>query len=257
MKARALLVLALVMSAGAFLPGQAPSTDWPQWRGPDRNGISKEKGLLQAWPAGGPSVVWTISGLGAGYGSVAIRGDRIFVQGSRGRQSFVDSLDRATGKTMWSRSLGPAGDNDRGSGPRGTPTLDADRLYVLTEAGQLACLRVADGTPVWQRHILNEFGGRNIQWLISESPLVDGDRVIVTPGGRGAGMVALDKMTGKTIWAAKELSDAAGYSSAVVAEVGGVRAYTTITAGAGVGVRASDGKLLWRYTPVANQTANI
>ena len=257
MKARLCLALALVMSLGVFMPGQTPSTDWPQWRGPDRNGISKEKGLLQAWPTGGPAVVWRISGLGAGYGSLAIRGNRVFVQGSRGRQSYVDSLDRATGKTVWSRSLGPAGDNDRGSGPRGTPTLDADRLYALSEAGQLACLRADDGTPIWQRQILTEFGGRNIQWLISESPLVDGDRVIVTPGGRGAGMVALDKMTGKTIWAAKELSDEAGYSSAVVAEVGGVRAYTTITAGAGVGVRASDGKVLWRYAPAANRTANI
>jgi outer membrane protein assembly factor BamB len=179
------------------------------------------------------------------------------VQGSRSRQSFVDGLDRATGKTVWSRSLGQAGDNDRGSGPRGTPTLDGDRLYALSEAGQLACLRIADGTVVWQRQILNEFGGRNIQWLISESPLVDGDRVIVTPGGRGASIVALDKMTGKTVWTTKELSDEAGYSSAVVAEVGGVRAYTTITADAGVGVRASDGKLMWRYTPAANQTANI
>jgi outer membrane protein assembly factor BamB len=251
------LALAFVAALGALVPAQTPSTDWPQWRGPNRDGISQEKGLLQAWPANGPAVVWSVKSLGAGYGSLAIRGDRVFVQGSRSRQSFVDGLDRATGKTVWSRSLGQAGDNDRGSGPRGTPTLDGDRLYALSEAGQLACLRIADGTVVWQRQILNEFGGRNIQWLISESPLVDGDRVIVTPGGRGASIVALDKMTGKTVWTTKELSDEAGYSSAVVAEVGGVRAYTTITADAGVGVRASDGKLMWRYTPAANQTANI
>jgi len=251
------LVSALVASLGALVPGQTPTSDWPQWRGPDRNGISKEKGLLQAWPANGPAVVWTISGLGAGYGSMAIRGNRIFVQASRNRQSFVDALDRANGKTVWSHSMGPAGDNDQGPGPRSTPTLDGDRVYVLSEGGQLACLRATDGTPVWQRNILSEFGGRNIRWLISESPLIDGNNLIVTPGGRGAGIVSLDKITGKTVWQSKELSDEAGYSSAVIAEVGGVRAYTTITSAAGVGVRASDGKLLWRYTPAANNTANI
>ena len=258
MKRRLLLALMFVLSLGVLVPAQTTvATDWPQWRGPDRNGISKETGLLQAWPAKGPAVVWTMSGLGRGYGSIAVRGDRIFVQGLRGRQTYVDSLDRATGKSVWSTSLGTGGDNDRGPGPRGTPTLDGDRLYVLTETGVLACVRVADGTVVWQRNILREFGGQNIGWLISESPLVDGDRVVVTPGGRGAGMVALDKMTGKTIWAAKELSDEAGYSSVVIVDVGGIKAYTTITASAGVGVRASDGKVMWRYPEAANNVANI
>jgi outer membrane protein assembly factor BamB len=134
--------------------------------------------------------------------------------------------------------------------------VDGDRLYVLTEQGHLWCLRV-DGTEVWRRDILREFSGRNITWLISESPLVDGDRVVVTPGGRAAGIVALDKMTGKTIWTSKQLSDGAGYSSPMVVEVGGVRAYTTITADAAVGVRATDGGLLWRYEAPANNTANI
>ena len=144
-----------------------------------------------------------------------------------------------------------------GPGPRGTPTVDGDRVYVLTENGDLACLRVQDGTVVWQRNILQDFGGRNIGWLISESPLVDGAQVIVTPGGRGAGMVALDKMTGKTIWTSKELSDEAGYASPIVADVQGVRTFMTLTSEAGVGVRASDGKLMWRYQAAANDTANI
>jgi outer membrane protein assembly factor BamB len=127
----------------------------------------------------------------------------------------------------------------------------------LTESGDLACLRVADGAVVWQRNILKEFNGRNIGWLISESPLVDGTNVVVSPGGRGAGMAALDKMTGKTVWVSKELSDAAGYSSPIVADVQGVRTIMTLTAEAGVGVRASDGKLMWRHPSVANDTANI
>jgi outer membrane protein assembly factor BamB len=247
----------VVLAAAATPRGQSAAIDWPQWRGPDRTGVSKETGLLAQWPKSGPPVAWSAAMLGAGYGSVAVRGDSVWVQGMRNRQSVVSSLNRADGKLQWVRVLGPAGDNDRGSGPRSTPTADGDRLYVLSESGDLACLRVNDGSVVWQRNILKDFNGRNINWLLSESPLVDGNVVIVTPGGRGAGMVALDKMSGKTVWVSKELSDEAGYASPVVADVGGVRAIMTITAEAGVGVRASDGKLLWRYSPVANGTANI
>src|SRR5881628_2187755 len=124
----------------------ALDNDWPQWQGPDRTGLSNETGLLQQWPASGPAVVWSASGLGAGYGSLAIKGDRIFVQGSNGRQSIVFSLNRADGKSVWSKPLGAAGDNDRGPGPRGTPTLDGDRMYALTENGDLFCLKAADGS---------------------------------------------------------------------------------------------------------------
>ena len=212
---------------------------------------------MRQWPTTGPAVVWSTSNLGAGYGSLSVSGDRVFVQGMRNNQSVVTALNRADGKPVWARPLGPALDNDQGPGPRGTPTVDGDRVYVLTENGELACLRLQDGTVVWQRNILNAFSGRNISWLISESPLVDGNQVIVTPGGRGAGMVALEKMTGKTIWVSKELNDEAGYASPIVADIQGVRTYMTLTAEAGVGVRASDGKLMWRHLPVANNTANI
>ena len=191
--------------------------------------MSKETGLLKAWPANGPPVVWTAGGLGNGYGSMAVAGERVFVQGTRGGRSVVVALNRADGKEVWSKALGQAGNDDRGPGPRGTPTVDGDRLYVLTELGDLACLKT-DGTEVWQRNILRDFSGPQIRWQISESPLVDGAHVIVSPGGPGAGMVKLDKMTGKTVWTAKELSDAAGYSSPIVADVQGVRTYMTFTA---------------------------
>jgi outer membrane protein assembly factor BamB len=258
MKTRVLLTLVLAAVSLVFTGAQSGATgEWPQWRGPARNGVSAETGLAQAWPASGPPLVWSASGLGAGYGSLAVKDGRIFVQALRDGMSMVHSLNLADGQYVWSKTLGRGGSNDRGPGPRGTPTVDGERLYVLSEAGDLLCLRAADATVVWQRSILRDFGGRNIQWLLSESPLVDGDRVIVTPGGRNAGMVALDKMTGETIWTASELSDQAGYSSAVVAEVQGVRAYTTLMASAAVGVRASDGQLLWRYAAPANRTANI
>jgi outer membrane protein assembly factor BamB len=247
----------LALAAAAALSVVAVSAaDWPQWQGPNRTRISQETGLLKAWPAAGPAVVWSAGGLGSGFGSMAVVGDRVFVQGTRNRQSVVIALNRADGKEVWSKGLGPAGSNDQGSGPRGTPSVDGDRLYVLTESGDLACLKT-DGTAVWQRNILRDFGGSQLQWLVTESPLVDGAHVVVSPGGQGAGMVKLDKMTGKTVWTSKELSDRAGYSSVIAADVQGVRTYLTFTASAGVGVRASDGKLMFRYPRAANRTANI
>jgi outer membrane protein assembly factor BamB len=256
MKKATTLAAALCFSVAAI----HAASDWPQWQGPDRTGISKETGLLKQWPSSGPPLVWTATGLGNGYGSMAVAGDRVFVQGSRKGQSILVALNRADGKEVWSKALGAMGDDDRGSGPRGTPTVDGDRVYVLTESGDLACLKI-DGVVVWQRNILKEFNGRQLQWLISESPLVDGPHVVVTPGGSGrdggAGMVKLDKMTGKTVWTAKELSDPAGYSSIIAADVQGVRTYMTFTAREGVGVRASDGKVMFRYANAANGVANI
>jgi outer membrane protein assembly factor BamB len=232
------------------------ASDWPQWQGPDRTGISKETGLLKQWPANGPPLVWTATGLGNGYGSMAVAGDKIYVQGARMRQSFLIVYNRADGKEVWSKALGATENNDQGPGPRGTPTVDGDRVYVLSEAGDLYCVKT-DGTEVWHRNILREFHGQQLRWLISESPLVDGPHVVVSPGGSGAGMVKLDKMTGKTVWQTKDLSDPAGYSSIIAADVQGVRTYMTFTAAAGVGVRASDGKLMFRYPNAANNVANI
>ena len=245
-----------IVVAGAVLH----AADWPQWQGPDRTRMSKETGLLKEWPTGGPRVIWTANNLGTGYGSMSVAGDRVFVQGSRGPESFVIALNRVDGKEVWAKALGPIETKMRtnmGAGPRGTPTVDGDRLYVLSENGDLACLKIADGAPVWQMNILKEFGGSQPQWMISESPLVDGPHLVVSPGGPGAGMVKLDKMTGKTVWTSKDLSDRAGYSSITAADIGGVRTYMTFTETAGVGVRASDGKLMFRYTGAANQVANI
>lgn len=243
----------LVLSGG----GQSSLTnDWPQWRGPDRSGRSTEKGLLEAWPDTGPERVWLTEGLGAGFGSVAVVDGHVYLQMLVGRLSTAAALDVLDGRLIWSRVIGQARDSDRGPGPRGTPTVDEGRIYVLTENGQLACLRAADGSVIWQRNVLEDFGGRNIDWLISESPLVDGDRVYVTPGGRGAGIVALNKFTGETIWTTDDLSDTAGYSSLIAAEIGGIRTLMTLTSRAGVGVRASDGQLMWRYQNAANRTAN-
>lgn len=248
----------LFVLLGCFLiAAVASDKDWPQWQGPDRTGVSTETGLLKQWPKTGPPMTWLISNIGRGYGSVAVQGDRVFVQGTNVGGSAVFSLNRADGKTIWTRPLGRSLDQDKGGGPRGTPTADGEFVYALSEDGDLASLRSKDGSVVWSRNILKDFRGTNPNWLLSESPLVDGKNLIVTPGGNKAGIVALDKASGKTVWTSSELSDPAAYSSCVVADVQGVRTIMTLTSKAGVGVRANDGKLMWRYTKVANDTANI
>ncbi|MBI3653647.1 MAG: PQQ-like beta-propeller repeat protein [Acidobacteria bacterium] len=229
------------------------TADWPRWHGAERNSLSKEARLLKSWPASGPTTVRAIAGLGEDYGSLAIRSEQIFVQGVKAKNSTVFCLHRADGKILWATSLGQALDQNRGGGPHGTPTIDGDRVYALSENGDLACLRTLDGTAIWKKNILRDFGGDNSHWLGSESPLVDGNKVIVTPGGKQASIVALDKMTGKTVWTSKELSDEAGYAPCIVAEVPGIIGFT---AQAGVGVRATGGKLLWRNEHAANRTAN-
>jgi outer membrane protein assembly factor BamB len=246
---------AVLFSVGAV----GAASDWPQWQGPDRTRISDETGLLAEWPVDGPPLVWTATGLGAGYGSMAVAGERVYLQGARGQASVVIALDRANGREVWSQTLGPTESRMRtpqGAGPRGTPTVDEDRLYVLTENGDLACLTTG-GTVVWQRNILRDFGAQQLSWMVSESPLVDGPHVVVSPGGPGAGVVKLDKMTGTTVWTSEDLSDTAAYSSIIAADVQGVRTYMTFTHSAGVGVRASDGKLMFRYPRAANTVANI
>jgi outer membrane protein assembly factor BamB len=253
-------VLALVCIAGlsVALAGQGNSGDWPQWRGPDRTGLSRETGFLKAWPAAGPRLVWSAGSLGTGHGTIAVKGDRVFVQGSDGKQSSVASLNRADGKPVWSRVLGPAGNRKSGgNGPRSTPTVDGDRVYAVTEIGELACLKAQDGAVVWQRNILKDFKAEWPTFLIAESPLVDGDRVYVTPGGTDAGMVALNKMTGKTIWKSKSLGAEAAYGSIVAADVQGVRTLMTMSVPGGVGVRASDGQIMWTDAHVASRTSNI
>ncbi|MBI4909645.1 MAG: PQQ-like beta-propeller repeat protein [Acidobacteria bacterium] len=251
----------LSVCAGAALTplaaGAGKPSDWPQWRGILRDGKSPETGLMSKWPEGGPKQKWEVKDLGAGYGSMSVVGDKIYVQGGVKPRSVVHCVDRNSGKKLWTVPVGAYGDQDRGDGPRGTPTTDGDRLYVLAEDGELVCLKASDGSKVWGKNILKEYNGANPHWLLSESPLVEGNHLIVTPGGNDACIVALDKMSGRTVWSSTGLSDRAGYSSCIAATVGNVRTIMVLTAKAGVGVRASDGKPLWRVESPANRTANV
>lgn len=233
------------------------AADWPQFRGPRRDGVSAETGLLRRWADGQPRQEWKVEGLGEGYGSLAVADGRIYVQGALGGRSGVHCLEAATGKKIWFTPLGGKSDNDRGNGPRSTPTVEGERLWALTESGDLAMLEAGSGKIGWTKNLIGkDFQGQQPHWLMSESPLVDGEKLIVTPGARGATLVALDKMSGKWLWSSKELSDPPGYSSVIAFNVGPVRCLAALTAKAGVGVRASDGKLMWSWDKPANRVAN-
>ncbi len=241
------LVLAASLGLGA--------ADWDQWLGPNRNGISEETGLLEKWPEGGPPLAWTARGLGEGFASFSVVGERLYTQGQRAGQQYVMAFDTATGRKLWETPNGKPYENRRGSGPRGTPTYDDGRLYALASNGNLICVEAKSGAEVWDLDLFERFDGSNINWGVSESPLIDGKRVIVHASGSKAGLVALDKSNGKVVWQSKP--GEAGYASAVIATFDGVRQYITLTGSAAVGVRADDGKVLWRYERVANRTANI
>jgi outer membrane protein assembly factor BamB len=230
-------------------------TDWPQWRGPNRDGISKETGLLKQWPTNGPELVWKAKGAGGGYSSLAIASGRLFTMGLRGDREYVVAFDVATGKEIWATAYGQGFRNDRGDGPRGTPTIDGDNLFALGGNGDLSCLDVRTGRLVWTMNVLDKFGGANPNWGISESPLVVGEKVLVNAGGRGASIVALNKKDGSLIW--KSQSDPAGYSSGIPVQIGNTTQVVFFTFQRAVGLDVKDGKLLWDYPRAANRVANV
>jgi outer membrane protein assembly factor BamB len=246
----------------------ASAADWPQWRGPDRDGRSPEKGLLQSWPDGGPPLAWRASGLGSGFSSVAVVGERIYTMGDFGDKQHALALDRSSGKVVWKTEVGPAWE-DEYLGPRSTPTVDGTRVYLVTTEGKVWCLDGADGKKIWSRDLPKEFDGRMMKangtydWKFSESPLVDGDRVVVTPGADKAALVALDKKSGEEIWRAsmpalgERGEDGAAYSSVVISNAGGVRQYVQFVGRGVIGVEAETGRFLWGYNRIANDVANI
>jgi outer membrane protein assembly factor BamB len=250
---RLILTVTTACALGAHVLTQAP--EWHQWRGPNRDGRSAETGLMQSWPPQGPPLAWKSAGAGIGYSSFSASGGRLFTMGGRGGREFVVAFDAATGKRVWETVHGAQFSNDRGDGPRGTPTIDGDRLYALGGSGDLSCLDVKTGRLLWRTNLVRDLGGRNITWGLSESPLVVGDRVLVQAGGPNAAIVALKTTDGSVLW--RNHSDEAGYSSAVLATVSGTTQAVFFTAERAIGVSVRDGRELWSYDRVANRTANI
>lgn len=257
-------VASIRLLTAVLLVTPALAADWPDWRGPDRDAVSRETGLLQAWRAGGPPLAWQASGIGVGYSSVTVAGDRIYATGDKDGAQRVFALARDGGRILWQAKLGPTFEERRGGGPRGTPVYDDGRVFALGTDGELVCLEAATGKEVWRRSLTRDFGGQMMShWMWSESPLVDGDRLVFTPGARDAALVAVAKATGKEIWRASvpDLGpagkDGAAYSSIVVSHGGGVKQYVQLMGRGLVGIRASDGKFLWGYNRVANGVANV
>lgn len=238
--------------------------DWPQWQGPNRDAISKETGLLKAWPEKGPPLLWQKEKLGEGYSTPSISKGKIYGMSYRqkdgGKVDGIWALDVNTGKELWYSAIGKSAEKvSYNDGTRSSPTIDGDRVYGLTTDGTLACMDVKDGKVVWKSNLVSVFGGRMMSgWGYSESPLVDGNKVIVTPGGNQATLVALDKSTGSVLWKSSIAeSGGAGYASPVVCTAGGTKMYVTWLGTCIVGVDSESGKELWRYKRVAGRTANI
>ncbi|MES2695209.1 MAG: PQQ-binding-like beta-propeller repeat protein [Verrucomicrobiota bacterium] len=218
--------------------------DWPQWRGPTRSGVSGETGLLKAWPADGPKRLWLFENAGAGYSAPAIVAGKYYALGTRDGSEILLVLDATTGRELWTVKLSSVHDDDRGDGPRGTPTVEGDRAYSMTGPGNLVCVNLTDRKVQWEVK-MTDLGGRVPKWGYSESVLVDGDQVVCTPGGGKGAIAAFDKLTGKLRWQSKEFTDPAHYSSVVVATIHGAPQYIQRTEKSVVGISPKDGALLW------------
>jgi outer membrane protein assembly factor BamB len=227
--------------------------DWPQWRGPNRDNHSPDSGLLKEWPADGPPLAFKATGIGEGFSSVSVVDDKIFTMGDIGDESFVFALSRDKGEKLWSVKVGKSGGDHPGT--RCTPTVDGDRVFALGQFGDLVCLKVADGSEVWRKNLKKDFKGSEPHWSYSESPLIDGDKLVCTPGGDNP-VVALDKKNGDVIWKSDK-KGATGYSSIVVSNAGGVKQYVQTLADGVVGIDAKDGKQLWKYEKLGRNTANV
>lgn len=246
--------LAVLHAAGAA-PGDAARSagtrserqagEWHQWRGPGRDNLSEETGLLKQWPENGPPLAWKAKGIGTGYSTVSIAGGRIFTMGDVGDSGYVHALELGGGRKIWSAKVGRPGGNYEGT--RSTPTVDGDRVYALGQWGDLVCLDAATGTELWRKNLEKDFGGKMMSgWGYAESVLVDGDKVVCTPGGDKGTILALNKLTGEPVWRTEDFTDEAAYSSIVPAAIGGVRQYVQLTGDSVVGVAPDTGDVLWR-----------
>ena len=246
----------LAVLALQFAP-TAMADDWPQWRGQDRDGICKEKGLLTKWPADGPPLAWDTKGLGTGFSSVAIAGGTIYTLGDLKDGSYAIALSEADGAPLWKTKIGDSGGHRKYPGTRSTPTVDGGQVFVLNQHSDIVCLDAKSGDLVWKKNLESDFGGKMMSgWRYSESPLVDGDRVVCTPGGRDGTLLALDRKTGAKLWQTRDWTDAAGYSSIIIATIHGARQYVQLTGKSVAGVEPETGRVLWK-APRQGKTAVI
>jgi outer membrane protein assembly factor BamB len=249
MSPRCLMALsALTLLVAAAAP-RAHGADWPQWRGPNRDDVSTEAGLLKSWPEGGPPRSWLFEKCGVGYSGPAIVGDRLYIMGARDGDDQLITLNSQTGEELWTATIAPMLDTDSmhkwGGGARGTPTVDGDRIYTIGSQGTLVCVSAANGDVVWKKSMPDDLGGKTPNWGYCESPLVYGDLVVCTPGGEKGSIAALNKATGEVVWQSEDLTKDTGYSSIVVLRDGAAEQLVQLTPEQLVGLDPKTGAKLW------------
>jgi len=253
---------ALLFSLTIGFAISAAEPDWPTFRGPKRDGLSPDTGLLKSWPVDGPPLAWKSEPVGNGYSSVVVVGDKVITMGDKGDSSYVFAVNRKDGKFAWEAKVGKPGGGGGYPGPRCTPAVDGDSVYAIGQHGDFVCLSLVNGKEIWRLNFGKDFKGSSGGWQYSESPLVDGDKVLCTPGGKEATMLALNKKTGKEIWRGfTPDGESAGYSSIVAYTGPGGKQYVTLTSKSVVSFAAESGKFLWRYgatgSRFADNTANV
>lgn len=219
--------------------------NWPTWRGADRTDVSTETGLLKQWPKSGPKQSWVFKNAGIGYSTYAIVDGTLYTMGGRDKKEMLIAVDTNKGKEKWATPMSGILGNGWGDGPRGTPTVDGDHVYALSGPGTLVCAKTSDGSIVW-KVTMDTLGGKKPGWGYTESVLIDGDQLIVTPGGRNGTVAALDKKTGDLLWQSSQWKDGAQYASAIVIEHGGKRQYIQLTQKTLAGLDATNGKVIWK-----------
>jgi outer membrane protein assembly factor BamB len=248
------LLFVIVLTA---LPVAAGEPDWPQFRGPKRDGLSPDKGLVKSWPADGPRLAWKAERVGEGFSSVAVVGDKVLTMGDLDDACFVFAVGREDGRKLWQAKVGKPGGGSGYPGPRCTPTVDGDNVYAIGQHGDFVCVALANGKERWRVNFLKDFKGSSGAWQYSESPLVDGEKVLCTPGGREATMLALNKKNGKIVWKGYTPDgESAGYSSIMPCRAGGVHQYVTLTSVSVVSFAADSGKFLWRHGGTSRRFAD-
>ncbi len=274
LRSRTYFAYSSLVLAAVLVSQHALAEDWPQFRGPNRDGISRETGLWNNIQSKDPELVWMAEGVGSGYASVSVVKDRLYTTGNSKNNQVLSCVSLKDGKVLWAQPISENNPKHGYPGSRTTPTIDGDRLYAVSSNGAIVCLNAMNGLPIWRRDFKDWNGAMMSGWGFSESPLVDDKVVVCTPGGSKGMLVALDKTTGREVWASKldvgtaeglpggkgdkkELKDGAGYASIVISNGGGVKQYVQLVGRGVIGVRASDGEVLWQYSRVANSTANI
>lgn len=237
--------------------------DWPQWRGPERNGVSRETGLLKEWPKEGPRLLWKRSDIGSGFSTPSVVGESLYLLSNEGMdKEYVQAHAISDGRLLWRTVIGKVGANPAQmnyAAARSTPTVEGEYLYALGSDGEIVAVAVSDGKIRWQKNLVRDFGGKPGDWAYAESPLIDGKALICTPGGSEATVIALNKDTGEILWkCGLAEGDQAAFASPIVLSTGGIRQYVQLLQKGLVGIEAGSGKSLWRYPrPTSRFNANI